>query len=75
MFLIYVFNIFAELVFWTGDLDVGISRDEVLQLLGEKIEETGVQYWGVQCNRAMRFLFPSIHMKRKGKFKTYPFLA
>lgn len=65
-----ILQFLPELVFWTGDLDVGISRDEVLQLLGEKIEETGVQYWGVQCNRAMRFLFPSIHMKRKGKFKT-----
>ncbi|GAB1599228.1 probable serine/threonine-protein kinase DDB_G0282963 [Argonauta hians] len=65
-----ILQFLPELVFWTGDFDMGISRDEVLQLLGQKIEEPGVQYWGVQCNRAMRFLFPSIHMKRKGKFKT-----
>ncbi|CAI9716325.1 probable serine serine/threonine-protein kinase DDB_G0282963 isoform X1 [Octopus vulgaris] len=53
-----ILQFLPELVFWTGDFDMGISRDEVLQLLGQKIEEPGVQYWGVQCNRAMRFLFP-----------------
>ncbi|KAL5013019.1 hypothetical protein ScPMuIL_011570 [Solemya velum] len=62
-------------VYWTGDLQSGVARDEVLDLLHEKIDEPDVVHWGVQCNRAMRLLFPDIQMKRKGKFKTYPFIG
>lgn len=50
----------------------GVSRDEVLRALAELVGETEVQHWGVQCNRAVRMLFPHVEMKRKGKYKTYP---
>ncbi|XP_033760957.1 uncharacterized protein LOC117342806 [Pecten maximus] len=61
-----------SLVQWTGDLESGVSRDEILELLKGRIEEPDVQHWGVQCNRAIRVLFPNVEMKRKGKYKTYP---
>ncbi len=64
---------FSGLVYWTGDGETGVSRDELLELLAEKMEEKDVLHWGVQCNRAMRMLFPDVQMKRKGKYKTYPF--
>jgi len=53
-------------------MESGISRDEILELLKGRIEEPDVQHWGVQCNRAIRVLFPNVEMKRKGKYKTYP---
>ncbi|XP_071097690.1 uncharacterized protein [Haliotis cracherodii] len=64
-----------DLVYWTGECDTGVSRDELLELLAEKIEEKDVQHWGVQCNRAMRMLFPEVQMKRKGKYKTTVFFG
>ncbi|XP_069121256.1 uncharacterized protein [Argopecten irradians] len=64
-----------SLVQWTGDLDSGVSRDEILELLKGRIEEPDVQHWGVQCNRAIRVLFPNVEMKRKGKYKTTVFFG
>ncbi|OWF44379.1 hypothetical protein KP79_PYT01702 [Mizuhopecten yessoensis] len=64
-----------SLVQWTGDLESGVSRDEILELLKGRIEEPDVQHWGVQCNRAIRVLFPNVEMKRKGKYKTTVFFG
>ncbi|XP_076091197.1 uncharacterized protein LOC143063116 [Mytilus galloprovincialis] len=58
------------IVRWRGDLEAGVSRDDVLHILGRKIDDSEVQHWGVQCNRAIRILFPHVQMKRKGKYKT-----
>jgi hypothetical protein len=54
-------------------MEAGVSRDDVLHILGRKIDDSEVQHWGIQCNRAIRILFPHVQMKRKGKYKTYPF--
>ncbi|XP_025112989.1 uncharacterized protein LOC112575379 [Pomacea canaliculata] len=59
-----------SLLRWTGHVQKGVSRDEVLRALAELVGETEVQHWGVQCNRAVRMLFPHVEMKRKGKYKT-----
>ncbi|KAL3870657.1 hypothetical protein ACJMK2_038704 [Sinanodonta woodiana] len=58
---------------WTGNLYHGVSRDQILNMLIEKFSESEVKHWGSQCNRAIRFLYPDVEMKRKGKYKTYPF--
>lgn len=63
-----------DLVCWTGDLETGVSRDELLQLLAEPIADSNVLVWGIECNRAVRKLYPEVHTKRKGKYKTYPFV-
>ncbi|CAG2187453.1 unnamed protein product [Mytilus edulis] len=45
------------IVRWRGDLEAGVSRDDVLHILGRQIDDSEVQHWGVQCNRAIRILF------------------
>ncbi|XP_070176158.1 uncharacterized protein [Littorina saxatilis] len=62
------------LLFWSGEVSRGVSRDEVLHVLAARLSESEVYQWGMQCNKALRILFPLVVMKRKGKYKTYPFL-
>ncbi|XP_064616474.1 uncharacterized protein LOC135480550 [Liolophura sinensis] len=62
-----------DLVCWTGDLESGVSRDELLHLLAEPIADSNVLVWGIECNRAVRKLYPEVHTKRKGKYKTTVF--
>lgn len=59
---------------FSEDGDCSISRDDLLTVLHKRIDEPDVLYWGMQCNRAIRIVFPSVTIKRKGKFKTYPFI-
>ena len=58
---------------WTGNMDCGVHRQDLLILLCETIQDSDACNWGAQCNRAIRLVFPNIDMKRKGKYKTYPF--
>ncbi|KAK3602204.1 hypothetical protein CHS0354_004722 [Potamilus streckersoni] len=60
---------------WTGNMYHGVSRDQVLNMLIEKFSESEVKHWGSQCNRAIRFLYPDVEMKRKGKYKTTVFFG
>ncbi|KAK7094572.1 hypothetical protein V1264_006107 [Littorina saxatilis] len=58
------------LLFWSGEVSRGVSRDEVLHVLAARLSESEVYQWGMQCNKALRILFPLVVMKRKGKYKT-----
>ncbi|XP_053381048.1 uncharacterized protein LOC123551920 [Mercenaria mercenaria] len=55
---------------WTGNMDSGVHRQDLLLLLCDVIQDSDVSNWGAQCNRAIRLVFPNIDMKRKGKYKT-----
>ncbi|KAL4218996.1 hypothetical protein ACF0H5_021580 [Mactra antiquata] len=57
---------------WTGNMENGIHRQDLLIVLSDAIQDTDVGNWGAQCNRALRLVFPHVDMKRKGKYKTYP---
>lgn len=59
-----------NVVEFSEDVDCSISRDDLLTVLHKRIDEPDVLYWGMQCNRAIRIVFPSVIIKRKGKFKT-----
>lgn len=59
-----------NVVEFSEDGDCSISRDDLLTVLHKRIDEPDVLYWGMQCNRAIRIVFPSVIIKRKGKFKT-----
>ncbi|KAL8568217.1 hypothetical protein ACOMHN_027740 [Nucella lapillus] len=63
------------LLYWSGQVERGVTRDAVLHVLAERLSEAEVFHWGMQCNKALRMLFPLVHMKRKGKYKTYPFFC
>ncbi|XP_076436569.1 LOW QUALITY PROTEIN: uncharacterized protein LOC143276068 [Babylonia areolata] len=63
------------LLCWSGQVERGVSRDAVLHVLAARLSEAEVFHWGMQCNKALRMLFPLVLMKRKGKYKTYPFFA
>lgn len=67
-------SFFPDVVEFSEDGDCSISRDDLLTVLHKRIDEPDVLYWGMQCNRAIRIVFPSVIIKRKGKFKTYPFI-
>ncbi len=60
----------SELVRWTGHMDSCLTRDSLLHSLSSHTGDTDVLSWGMQCNRAIRQVFPEVYMKRKGKFKT-----
>ncbi|XP_013420312.1 uncharacterized protein LOC106180755 [Lingula anatina] len=59
-----------EFVQWTGLPDSCISRDVLLENVSWVINDQDINNWGMQCNRAMRQLFPDVATKRKGKLKT-----
>ncbi|XP_062594576.1 uncharacterized protein LOC134255994 [Saccostrea cucullata] len=59
-----------NLVQFSEDAESSVSRDDLLTVLHKRIDEPDVLYWGMQCNRAIRIVFPSVVIKRKGKFKT-----
>lgn len=66
---------FSALLRWNGCMDSGVHRQELLAALGAVLQEPDALNWGAQCNRAIRLVFPLVDMKRKGKYKAYPFLA
>ena len=51
-----------------------MTRDTILDIMSEILQDGDVINWGTQCNRAIRNLFPMVFIKRKGKFKSYPLL-
>ena len=59
---------------FTGHMNNCVTRDMLLYILSEQLNEPDVTNWGTQCNRAVRHLYPQTYLKRKGKFKTYPSL-
>ncbi|XP_061169596.1 uncharacterized protein LOC133178954 [Saccostrea echinata] len=59
-----------NLVQFSDDMECSVSRDDLLTVLHKRIDEPDVLYWGMQCNRAIRIVFPLVIIKRKGKFKT-----
>ena len=61
------------MLLWSGQVERGVTRDDVLHVLAARLSESEVYQWGMQCNKALRILFPLVLMKRKGKYKTYPF--
>lgn len=60
---------------WTGNMDCGVHRQDLLLVLSDTIQDVDVGNWGAQCNRAIRAVFPNVDMKRKGKFKTTRYLG
>ena len=60
------------MLLWSGQVERGVTRDDVLHVLAARLSESEVYQWGMQCNKALRILFPLVLMKRKGKYKTYP---
>ncbi|XP_060594780.1 uncharacterized protein LOC132749112 [Ruditapes philippinarum] len=60
---------------WTGNMESGVHRQDLLILLCEAIQDTDASNWGAQCNRAIRLVFPNIDMKRKGKYKATMYLG
>ena len=55
-------------------MDAGVHRQELLAALGAVLQDSDAMSWGAQCNRAIRLVYPLVDMKRKGKYKAYPFL-
>ncbi|WAR30976.1 hypothetical protein MAR_033518 [Mya arenaria] len=55
---------------WTGCMETGVYRQELLLVLGASPGEQAY-HWGSQCNRAIRLVFPLILKKRKGS--QFPF--
>lgn len=68
------FFLFLEVVMWTGDPEQCIMREGLLEVVAGVLDDQIVLEWGIPCNRAMRHLFPSLTIKRRGKYKTYPFV-
>lgn len=60
---------------WTGNMECGVHRQDLLILLSDAIHDSDVSNWGAQCNRAIRLVFPNVDMKRKGKYKTTMYLG
>lgn len=66
-------TLLAAILKWTGCMDSGVHRQELLAALGAVLQDPDAMNWGAQCNRAIRLVFPLVDMKRKGKYKAYPF--
>ena len=69
----YAFDLFSAILLWTGDMDKGVYRDDILSVLVDTLGNPETKNWGKQCNKAVRVVFPNVDIKRKGKDKTYPF--
>ena len=63
---------FTDTLDWTGDMDSGVIREDLLSVLAVRLGDPELQNRGMQCNKAIRMVFPAVNMMRKGKFKTYP---
>ena len=62
------------MLLWTGDMDKGVYRDDILLALSDMLSDPDIKSWGKQSNKAIRVVFPNVEIKRKGKDKTYPFI-
>ena len=70
-FTIYYFIV--GVISWSGESECNVSRDVLLDLLSTTNDNPAMTDWGTACNKAVRQLYPNVIIKRKGKFKTYPF--
>ncbi|XP_052222943.1 uncharacterized protein LOC127838902 [Dreissena polymorpha] len=63
------------IVKWTGCMEEGVYRQDLLTVLAVCLCEEEACHWGAQANRAMRHVFPLVDMKRKGKYKSTMYMG
>lgn len=60
---------------WTGCLEMGVYRHELLSVLARSMCDPDAYHWGSQCNRAIRIVFPMTDIKRRGKYKSTMYMG